>query len=108
MRGPHASNTFQARAWYPERMSFDERVRHVSYHIEHYIRRMPSHMGGKRRVQRCCIILDMHGFRAQTLPQVSPHVRWLASPPAESDCISGMRAGELMAHPAPRTGEGVH
>ena len=60
---------FQARAWHPERCKHDERVRHVAYQMEHYIRRMPSRAGG-RRVQRCCIILDMRGFRPKTLPHI--------------------------------------
>ena len=45
-------------------------MRHVSYHMEHYIRRMPTRAGGSRRIQRACIILDMDGFRPTTLPYI--------------------------------------
>ena len=60
---------FLADAWHPERVPHDERVQHVAYQMEHYIRRMPLR-GHSHRVQRACIILDMTGFRPTTLPQV--------------------------------------
>ena len=41
---------------------------HTAYMMEHYIRRMPMHNG--RRVQRVCLLMDMRGFRACTLPYV--------------------------------------
>ena len=61
---------FEAKAWHPDRVSHDERVAHTAYHMEHYIRRMPSKGHGSRRVQRVCIVMDMAGFRPTTLPQV--------------------------------------
>ena len=35
---------FEAKGWQPEKCSHAERVRHVSYHMEQYIRRMPTPM----------------------------------------------------------------
>lgn len=54
--------------WHPELAGHDERVRHVAYHMEHYIRRMPSRRGGKSK--RCAIIMDLRGFKATMLPYV--------------------------------------
>ena len=60
----------EVRKWYPEKYSGrKERVRHVAYHLEHYIRRMPQRPGG-RRVQRVCIVFDLRDFRPSTLPYV--------------------------------------
>lgn len=61
---------FCANEWHPERCSHTERIRHVAYHMEHYIRRMPTRGHGSLRVQRACIILDMTGFRPTTIPQI--------------------------------------
>jgi len=61
---------FQAKQWTPERVPRDERVRHVAYQMEHYIRRMPHRGHRGARVQRACIVLDMSGFRPTTLPQI--------------------------------------
>jgi hypothetical protein len=51
--------------WRPDKANRDERIRFVAYHMEHYIRRMPS-----PRVQRVCLIMDMRGFKASMLPHV--------------------------------------
>jgi len=63
--------------WHPERCSHDERVRHVAYHMEHYLRRMPTCAGGTRRVQRCCFIMDMQGFKATLLPHIKAAIHVL-------------------------------
>ena len=60
---------FDVGEWHPHRASHAERVRHVAYHMEHYMRRLPHRKGGKR-VQRCCFIMDMRGFTASKLPHV--------------------------------------
>eukprot|EP00966_Prymnesium_polylepis_P261517 6040548-Prymnesium_polylepis.1 len=36
--------------------------------MEHYVRRMGRRNG--RQVERCCILMDMAGFRPATLPHV--------------------------------------
>lgn len=61
---------FVCREWRPDKASRDERARHVAYHMEHYIRRMPARACGTQRVQRCCIIMDMDGFKMSMLPYV--------------------------------------
>jgi len=60
----------EVRHWYPERYKGGKREEalHVAYHMEHYIRRMPFRRG--RRVERCCIIISLKGFRASTVPHV--------------------------------------
>jgi len=65
--------------WYPERCSHDERIRHVAYHIEHYIRRMPVRAGGTRRVQRACFMVDLHNFRPAMLPYIKASIDILRS-----------------------------
>ena len=49
--------------WHPDQCSHQERTRHVAYHMEHYIRRMPMRAGGTRRVQRSCFVMDMKDFK---------------------------------------------
>lgn len=65
--------------WHPDRCSHAERVRHVAYHMEHYIRRMPTRAGGTRRVQRCCFIMDMRGFSPTMLPHIKSAINVLRS-----------------------------
>lgn len=45
--------------------------------MEHYIRRMPARAGGTRRVQRCCFIMDMQGFRLTMLPHIKAAIHVL-------------------------------
>ena len=62
--------------WHPDKCSHSERVKHVAYHMEHYIRRMPTRAGGTRRVQRACFVMDMRGFKpALVRPPRAPHAR---------------------------------
>jgi len=56
------------RHWQPERYRGREEVLHVAYHMEHYIRRMSVYRG--RRVERCCIIISLDGFKMAMLPHV--------------------------------------
>ena len=66
---------FEVGEWHPDRASSHlERTKHVAYHMEHYIRRMPTRAGHTRRVQRACFIMDMRGFKATMLPQVKEAV----------------------------------
>ena len=58
--------------WHPERCSHDERIKHVAYHMEHYIRRMPTKHGGTRRVHRCCFLMDMRGFKPSMVRAARP------------------------------------
>ena len=58
----------EVRSWFPERAGAEETATHAAYMMEHYIRRMPQHRGA--RVTRCCLLLDMRGFRPATLPYV--------------------------------------
>ena len=59
----------QVSEWFPESYSCrDERLRHVAYHMEHYVRLMGRRNG--RQIERCCILMDMSGFRPATLPHV--------------------------------------
>ena len=65
---------FKVKEWRPAGAGHAERIRHIAYHMEHYVRRMPTRARGTRRVQRCCFVMDMQGFKATMLPNVQEAV----------------------------------
>ena len=58
----------EVKRWFPERCGRHEVEMHTAYMMEHYIRRMPTTNG--QRVERVCLLMDLSGFRATTLPYV--------------------------------------
>lgn len=60
----------EVKRWFPERCGRHEVMMHTAYMMEHYLRRMPAANANGQRVERVCLMMDLSGFRATTLPYV--------------------------------------
>ena len=72
---------FECWRWRPNLATSSERVRHIAYHMEHGVRRMPptSRGGGGNPpigggVQRICVVMDLRGFETWMVPYVKTSV----------------------------------